>query len=167
MVYPRWKNAGICHNPVVDNTLIGVIAVVGSALFIAVAAWVISGYRQRKLVQDAREWVPTEATINSGTLESMQETSKAVLPTFAFSYQVSGEYYSGKFALIPRRAFFPSEARRAFVESLIKGMIGRKLPLRYNPERPDVWFIPDESIDGCRLGQRIGSHTIHSYYPRD
>jgi len=115
----------MCHNPGVDNALLSVIAVVGSAVLIAVAAWVVSGYRQRKLVQDAREWIATEATINSGTLESMQESSKVVLPTFAFSYQVSGQHYSGKFSLMPKKALFSSEARRAFIESMIEGMIGR------------------------------------------
>jgi hypothetical protein len=163
----RWKNAEMCHNPAVDNTLLGVIVVVGSAVLIAVAAWIVSGYRQRRLAQDAREWIPTEATINSGALESMQESSKAVLPTFAFSYQVSGEYHSGKFSLMPKRAFFPSEERRAFIQSMIEGMIGRKLPLRYNPRQPDAWFIPEERIDGCKVEQRIGSHMIHRYYPRD
>jgi hypothetical protein len=157
----------MCHNPGVDNALLGVIAVVGSAVLIAVAAWVVSGYRQRKLVQDAREWIATEATINSGTLESMQESSKAILPTFAFSYQVSGEHYSGKFSLMPKRALFSSEARRAFIESMIEGMIGRKLPLRYNPRQPEAWFIPEERIDGCKVEQRIGSYMIHRYYPRD
>jgi hypothetical protein len=151
----------------VDNTLLGVIAVVGSAVFIAMVAWVISGYRQRKLVQDAMEWLPTEATINSGALESMQETNKAVVPTFAFTYQVSGEYYSGKFALMPKRVFFPNRARREFIQSMIEGMIGRKLLLRYNPRQPDAWFIAEETIDGCKVEQRIGSHMIHRYYPRD
>ena len=162
---PRWKNAEMCHNPAVDYTLLGVIAVVASAVLIAVAAWIVSGYRQRKLVQDAREWLLTEATINSGALESMQGTNKAVLPTFAFSYQVSGEYYSGKFSLMPKRAFFPSEARRAFLESMIEGMIGRKLSIRYNPRQPDAWFIPEERIGGCKVEQRIGSHMILRYYP--
>jgi hypothetical protein len=115
----------------------------------------------------AREWLPTEATVNSGALESMQETNKAVLPTFAFSYQVSGEYYSGKFALMPKKAFFPSQARKTMIESMIEGMIGRKLLLRYNPRQPDAWFIPEERIDGYKVEQRIGSHMIHSYYPRD
>ena len=163
----RLASVDICHNPGVDNTLLGVIAVVGSALLIALAAWVISGYRQRKLVQEAREWLPAEATISSGALESMRETSKAVLPTFAFSYQVSGEYYSGKFSLMPRRALFPSQARKAFIESMIAGMIGRKISLRYNPRQPDAWFIPEERIDGCKVEQRIGSHMIHNYQPRD
>jgi len=94
----------------------------------------------------------------------MRETNKAVLPTFAFSYQVSGEYYSGKFALIPERSLFPN---RALIESMIEGMIGRKLLLRYNPRQPDAWFIPEERIDGCKVAQRIGSQMIHRYYPRD
>ena len=150
-----------------DNALLIVILVIGGAVVIAISAWMISGYRDRKLVQEAREWLPTEAEIGSGALESMRETSKCVLPTFAFSYQVSGEVYSGRFSLMPKRAFFPSKEREAFIESIIASMIGRKLLIRYNPRQPEVWFIPDARIENCKVEQRIGFHMLHSYYPRD
>ena len=50
---------------------------------------------------------------------------------------------------------------------MIDQMIGRKLVLRYNPDRPGRWFIPDEFIDGYKVEQRIGSHVIHDYAPND
>jgi hypothetical protein len=50
---------------------------------------------------------------------------------------------------------------------MIGRMIGRTLQLRYDPHHPEVWFIPDDLIDGCQVQEKIGSHLIHSYYPRD
>jgi len=46
-------------------------------------------------------------------------------------------------------------------------MIGRKLLLRYQPDHPEVWFIPDEFIDGLRVQQNIGLHVIHDYAPNE
>lgn len=143
-----------------DTTLLAVILVVAGAVAVAVAAWLISWYRQRNLLQQAEQWLPVEARIESGALEGTRETGKILLPTFAFSYQVSGEYYSGRFSLKPKA--FPTQE---IVESIIGGMIGRKLLLRYQPEHPEVWFIPDEYIDGLQVQQNIGSHVIHDYSP--
>jgi hypothetical protein len=50
---------------------------------------------------------------------------------------------------------------------MINQMIGRKLLLRYDPDHPEVWFIPDELIDGYEIEQKIGSHIIHDYSPSD
>ena len=146
-----------------DKTLIGIVLVAGGAVSLAVAAWVVSWYRQRKLLEEAREWPTTEAIVQSGVLEGTRESGRGVRPTFAFSYQVSGHYYSGRFCLI-RSWRSPGKTS---VESLIQQMIGRKLLLRYDPNRPEAWFIPDEYIDGCKVGQKIGLHVIHSYYPKD
>jgi len=151
----------IGHNFVVDKTLLGAVLVVAGAVSVAVAAWVISQYQQRKLAQEAGQWPPVEARIESGALEGTHESGKVLLPTFAFSYHVSGEYYSGHFSL---RGPFPGKTP---IESMIDGMIGRTLLLRYRPDRPEDWFIPDEFIDGYKVEQRIGSHVIHDYYPRD
>jgi hypothetical protein len=151
----------------VEYLLPALAIVAGCALAVAIAAWVISGYRDRKLVREAAEWPTTEARVETGELESVHESGKAVLPTFAFSYQAGGESYSGKFALLPKRAFFPTEARHVFIESLIAGMIGRKMMIRCNPRQPEMWFIPDEMIDGCKVEQRIGFHMIRDYSPSD
>jgi len=108
-------------------------------------------------------WPTAEATIDSGAFEGTQESGRVVLPTFAFTYRVSGGYYSGRFCLIPEWR----SRREAFSESIINQMIGRKLLLRYDPHCPEMWFIPDEYIDGCKVGQKIAPHVIHSYYPKD
>lgn len=48
---------------------------------------------------------------------------------------------------------------------MIEHMIGRKIQLRYDPDNPEVWFIPDEFIDGYRVEQKIGTHAIYCMYP--
>jgi|HubBroStandDraft_1064217.scaffolds.fasta_scaffold32876_2 hypothetical protein len=148
------------HNPVMDNTLLSVVLVVAGAVFVAVAAWVISWHRQHKLVQQAGQWVPIEARIESGALEGTHESGKVVLPTFAFSYQVSEDNYSGRFSL-------RANLSKALAQSMIDEMIGRKLLLRYDPDHPADWFIPDEFIDGYKVEQKIGSHVIHDYSPNE
>jgi hypothetical protein len=137
-----------------------VVLLVAGAVSVAFTAWVISWYRQRKLIRRAGQWLPVEAKIESGALEGMHESGKVVLPTFAFSYQVSEQYYSGRFSL-------RANLSKALAESMIDQMIGRKLLLRYNPDHPQLWFIPDESIDGYEVEQKIGSHIIHDYSPND
>ncbi len=146
-----------------DKTLLGVVLVAGGAVLLAVAAWVVSWYRERKLLEEAREWPAAEAIVQSGALEGTRESGRIVLPTFAFYYKVSDHYFSGRICLI-REGRYPGKTS---VESMIKQMIGRKLLLRYDPNRPEVWFIPDEYIEGCKVGQKIGLHVIHSYYPRN
>ena len=145
-----------------DVSLATIIVVVASVVGICIALWIVSVYRQRKVLQEARQWLPVEAKVESGALEATSETNKVVLPTFAFSYQVAGEYYSGRFGLMPKR--FPS---KELIQSIIDRMIGRKFLLRYDPSHPEAWFIPDEYIDGCRVEQRISSNVIHRYYPSD
>ena len=148
------------NNSDMDKQLLVVVVIVGSALSVAVAAWAVSQYLQRKTIRSAGHWLPVEARIESGALEGTQETSRVVLPTFAFSYKVSDQYYSGRFSL---SAHLP----RPRAEAIIGQMIGRKLLLRYDPERPEEWFIPDESIDGYKVEQKLSSHVIHDYSPRE
>lgn len=140
--------------------LLAVVFVVAGSVAVAVTAWVVSLYRQRQLLEQAEQWLPVEARIESGALEGTHESGKILLPTFAFSYQVSGEYYSGRFSLMPKA--FPTTE---ILESIIDRLSGRKLLVRYQPAHPGVWFIPDEFIDGLKVEQKIGSHVIHDYYP--
>jgi hypothetical protein len=143
-----------------DRMLLAVVFVVAGSVAVAVTAWVVSLYRQRQLLEQAEQWLPVESRIESGALEGTHESGKILLPTFAFSYQVSGEYYSGRFSLMPKA--FPTTE---ILESIIDRMSGRKLLVRYQPAHPEVWFIPDEFIDGLKVEQKIGSHVIHDYYP--
>jgi hypothetical protein len=112
------------------------------------------------MIERAAQWVPVEATVESGSLEGTRETGKVVLPTFAFSYKVSDQYYSGRFSLA-------ANVPTARAEAIIKQMIRRKLIIRYDPEHPEVWFMPDEFIDSYKVEQKLGCHILHDYAPND
>ena len=148
------------NNSVMDSSLVVVLIVVAGAVSVAVIAWLISWHRQRKLARQAGQWVPVEGRIESGALEGTRESGKVVLPTFAFSYQVSEDFYSGRFSL-------RANISKPLAESMIDQMIGRKILLRYDAHRPELWFIPEESIDGYKVEQKIGSHVLHDYSPND
>jgi hypothetical protein len=123
-----------------DTTGIGILLMVMSvpALFLVWWRW------QQAKVGKAKQWPTTEARILTGAIEVVHSTqfAKIRLPAFAFSYQVRGEYYSGRFALTPYTVEYD--------ESLIDRMIGRKLVVCYDPAHPDRWLIPDEVIDGLQ-----------------
>jgi Protein of unknown function (DUF3592) len=146
-----------------DYTLLGVAVAAVSGVLVAIAAWVVSVRRLRKLAEKAREWPAAEASIQSGGLEGTKTSGRVVLPTFGFSYQVSGKYYGGYFSL----RHMDSPLDEADKEALIGRMIGRRIMLRYDPRKPDVWFIPEESIEGCKVEQKLGSHAIFDYSPKD
>ena len=138
-----------------DQTGVEILfAVIGVIIAISVTM-VWSWRRQERVVETAREWPVTEATVQSGGLEPVRD-GKAILPAFAFSYQVEGEYYSGRFALTP-------SGRDP--ETLIRRMVGRKLQIHYDPSHPEVWFIADEQIEGCEVEQKIGPRFV-ALYPR-
>jgi Protein of unknown function (DUF3592) len=96
--------------------------------------------KQQSRVESARQWPVTEATIESGKLDRVTDT-RAVLPTFAFSFHVGGEYYSGRFGLIPHGVG---------PEDVIQRLVGHKIQIHYDPAAPDSWFIADEQIEGCK-----------------
>jgi hypothetical protein len=143
-----------------DNALLGVVLALVGAVSVAVVAWFVTQYQHRRLAMEAAQWIPVEATIESGALEGTHESGRVVLPTFAFSYKCSDQYYSGRFSL-------RANLSRSLAESMIGKMIGRKLLVRYDPKRPEVWFIPDKFIEGYGVEQNLGSHVIHDYSPRE
>jgi hypothetical protein len=59
-----------------DITLLGVVLLVAGAVSVAFIAWVISWYRQRKLIQRAGQWLPVEAKIESGALVLLKGCAK-------------------------------------------------------------------------------------------
>jgi hypothetical protein len=77
------------------------------------------------------------------------------LPVLEFSYIVSGRYFGGRFALSPYAAD-PDEP-------IIPRMIGKKINVLYNPERPEEWLVPDEMISGWRVEQKPAPHLMEIY----
>ena len=143
---------------VMDATGIGILAVMLSIPFpIFLFLW---GRWQKSKLTKAKQWPRTEATIQTGAIEVVAPTLGSVirLPVFAFSYQVGGEYYSGRFALMPYTVQYD--------DSLVNRMIGRKLLICYDSAHPDRCLIPDDMIDGYKVEQKMGPHLL-DYYPSD
>jgi hypothetical protein len=128
----------------------------GGFLAAVVGTWIWKATRLRA----AKRWPQTEGTVESGAFEVVEQVKfgKIVLPVFAFSYQVSGEYYSGRFSLLP----YSNDVG----DSIIKMIVGRKLPIKYNPLHPDEWFLPEKLMEGYKVEQKTGPHLQH-FYPSD
>lgn len=143
----------------VDETGVAISLAIAALILVLIGIFAGWWVWQRKKVDRTRSWPQAEATIESGTLESVagSEYVEVKLPVFAFSYRVDGAYYSGRFTLRPYLSNFD--------ESLITRLIGRKLGVRYNPQSADIWFIPDELLEGCRVEQKVGPHFV-DYSPR-
>lgn len=133
--------------------LLGIVAIVA-----AIWIWELRG--QRRQIQSAVSWPITEATIESGAIEEVSNIggrTPMFLPVFAFSHHVADNYYSGRFSL----SHLNTDA-----DELIRRMIGRKIQIRCNTSSPDMWFIPDEHIEGCKVEQKLGPHLV-ALYPKE
>ena len=134
---------------------------IGLAFFIVVAALVALGLKIRQLTMSkkAQKWPSVEGTIESGKMEQVGGGGKQqpiFLPVFAFSYQVAGEYYGGRFALRPYETD-PNVADPSFLEHMVR----RKVQVNYNPAHPETWFVADELIEGCRVEQKFGRDWVN------
>lgn len=120
-----------------------VFAVAGIALAIGGAVW-----WQLRRVGIAEQWPTTEATIEGGAFQTLpsRDTRWQPLkaPVLYFSYQVGGEYFSGRVALLE---FFEDSG-----EEIIRRMTLKKLQIHYDPQDSTRWFI-DDKIAGCRIRQ--------------
>ena len=114
------------------------------------AIWMFSRWRIKR-ADAARAWPKTEAIIETGVLKELKGRYKdGLLPVFTFSYCVHEEYFSGEFALMPYITDpGPSIAER---------MVGQKLVVCYDPNRPERWFLPGTLIEGCRVQQPMGPY---------
>ena len=119
-----------------------------------VSALIVWWIWQKLRLRKAADWPTTEATIESGAIEVVARNryTTVELPVFSFSYSVGTEYFGGRFALLP---YITDPG-----DSIIQRMIGRKLRVRYDPKHRDVWFIPDELIEGCKVEQKVGPHLF-------
>lgn len=126
------------------------------AAAVSVGSWLL----RRRRAHDARNWPSTEATVETGQ-RAVVAHFKGVpveLPVFGFSYNASGERFSGRFALEP---YITDPG-----DSIVTRMIGHRLQVRYNPAKPAMWFILDQLIEGCRVEQKLDPHFF-SLPPKD
>jgi hypothetical protein len=136
------------------NQIHAAIAISAIVVFrIAVVPW------QRKRTAGSDAWPQIEAVIVSGGREVVtgERSFQIELPVFAFSYQAGEEYYSGRFALLPH-ATDPTPG-------ITERLVGRKIPLRYDPRDPAVWIITEDMIEGCQVQQKPGA-SLSTLFPR-
>lgn len=127
------------------------------SVFGLAATVVYNNVSRLKQVDKTKLWPTVEAEIESGNLEIVHHLRfhDIQLPVFELSYTVDGKPYTERFAL---------SMHKEPADSLIARMIGRKITVRYDPQNPARCFIPGESIEGCKIEQRIGSQV--RFYPK-
>ena len=120
---------------------------------ISVLAWIavfgvfaglgVQLFRNARRQKEAQSWPRTEATIQSSEMEWMSHGRGQVeRPCFAFSYTVSGEYYSGRFSLWGCNDRYTT---------LMREMIDTKLSIHYNSAKPEEFVLPESTVEGCRI----------------
>jgi hypothetical protein len=137
------------ENPI--GTVIGVLLVSAfPALFIARMVW------RNGRVEKAQTWPTTEATVQSGEMEVVASGrgGDVSIPCFAFSYVVNGEYYSGRFGLLPN---FGNP------DQVLERMKDRKFRVHYDPSKPDTYYVPGEQMEGCDIEQRLSDQLVNIY----
>jgi hypothetical protein len=135
------------------DSLIDIVVLAGLCVFLISWIW------RRTRGKQAKNWPAIDAEIQTGAFEVLANSryGQIELPVFAFSYQVGSRYYGGRFALRP---YITDPG-----PSVVERMTGRKLQVRYNPQKPQEWFIADEYIEGCEVEQKFSTHLVN-YEPR-
>ena len=122
--------------------LVGVGIVIGTGMYES---------RVDKEIADTADWLETEATIQNAVIERLDKYTW--YPSFAFSYSIGGEYYSGKFFL---------KANQEQSEELIRTLLGHKFPVQYDPSDPSAWYIAEATISSYEIIQKLSTE-----YPLD
>lgn len=121
-------------------------------LIIALILWVIvmvvvSIVRGPVSPKKAANWPVTEATIQSvGTVVvnagRSSYTRSYTLDVGDFSYKVNDDYYSGRLKI--SRSFSTGDHSP-------KELIDKKIQVRYNPQKPEKFFVPQQELVGFLL----------------
>jgi len=116
---------------------------------VAVAIGVVVGkgmYESRmdKDVADTADWLETEATIQDAVMERLDRYTW--YPSFAFSYSIHGEYFSGRFFL---------KANQSQSDELVKTLLNLRFPVQCDPNNPSGWYIAEATIGGCEIIQGL------------
>jgi hypothetical protein len=120
--------------------LLGIVAV-------GIGIVVVTGMREGRIdeeVASTADWLETKATIQSAVVERIDRYTD--YPSFAFSYTVQGEYFSGKFFL---------RANQQESEELIKTLLNQEFPVQYDPNNPSAWYIAEATIASCEIIQKL------------
>jgi hypothetical protein len=113
-----------------------------------------TGLYERRIderVVKTADWLETEATIQDAVLERIDRYRS--YPSFAFSYSVHGEYFSGRFFL---------KANGDEADWLLKTLLNQKFPVLYDPNNPTEWYIVQTIMAGYEIIQKLSAD-----YPPD
>jgi hypothetical protein len=109
----------------------------------ALATLVISLVRRPVRPEKAANWPVTEATIQSvGKVVVDAGRSSYSVDVGDFSYKVKGEYYSGRLTI--SRSFSTGDRSP-------RDLINQKIQVRYNPPKPEKFFVPQAEVNGFLL----------------
>ena len=122
------------------------VYIVGAIVVIVAFGRVYVSYLEKRRLKGAVDWPETEGIIRSATVRLISRAGYRTqkLPFFAFSYEVDGEYYSGRFGL-------QVEEERA--GPLSRDLVDTRITVRYDPKRPETYCLPEElPVEGYRVG---------------
>jgi hypothetical protein len=123
---------------------------------IVVLAWFF--WKSRQLTVTDR-WPAIEARVQSAQVEvvSSSRAGDIHLPVFDFSYRVEGKSYFGRFTLVPTIET---------AQTLMSRVRGKAFPVKYNPRKPSIFYIPSAQIEGAEVYQRYGN-VLLGFAPRN
>jgi len=136
-----------------------VIAACGVGFVIYLIYRVVIYFRNEREVKKSENWLTTQATIQGCDMQTVYHDryTSITLPCFNFSYVVNGEYCSGEFSLDVRDS--------GAATSLVRELVDKSFEVRYDPAKPDCWYIADE-IAGYEVHQALEPAMI-SLSPKD
>lgn len=89
------------------------------------------------------EWPVTEGTIQSvGTVVIHAGRNTRSVDVSDFSYNVNGEYYSGRLTIAPSLSTGDRSTR---------GLVHQKIEVHYHPQKPEKFSVPQTEVEGFLL----------------
>jgi len=126
--------------------ILGIVAA-GVGLVVGVG---IYERRVDKAIANTADWLEAKATIQDAAIERYIRYSW--YSSFAFSYAVGDEYFSGRF-------FLKTNLQQA--EELVKTLLHQEFPVQYDPETPSAWYIAQATIAGYEIIQKESLYYLH------
>ena len=122
------------------------LGVVLLLIFLAVLALIVARMVWlKKRAETSETWPTTEATIQSSEeVITRGRSGDVTILCFAFSYLANGEYYSGRFELLPDSGS---------ADGVLSRMKDRKFPVHYDPAKPAAYYIPEKKMEDCEVLQ--------------
>jgi hypothetical protein len=118
-------------SPLGLTILVALVAIVG------LLAW------RFKRADKTDQWPVTEATIQSVGVVAVNQGKTSVLLDFGdFYYTVDDEIYSGRLKI---------SRSSSTHDALTRVLVNQKVQVRYNPRKPDMYFVPQAEISGFLL----------------